>query len=193
MTRANLALDNKVYEDFSLLARQRNKTLFAFANESISVICKICSEGGDVADIYPLWRIASLLREFDVAVLPEDFLDELIAKEYSSDREGLLKMFQDLGSGRVSLLKLVSESIQGLAEVAKNAALLLPLKSFSVKEKARDVVEIDIVGAGKRTESAECTAEFLKAVLNGYGYVADKQELGIGTIRMWARRRGSPY
>lgn len=70
MARANLAVDNRLYEDFSLIARQRNKTLFAFANEAISAICKICNEGGTVSDVYPL-------EEYTEAVAKEESIRKL--------------------------------------------------------------------------------------------------------------------
>ena len=68
--------------------------------------------------------------------------------------------------------------------------LLLPIKNFKVSNNKDSLVEVGIVGAGKRMETAECCAEFVKAVLNGYGYETTKQELGTGTVRLWARKRG---
>jgi hypothetical protein len=51
-------------------------------------------------------------------------------------------------------------------------------------------VQVNIVGAGRRIETTECSFEFLKALLNGYGYSVASHELGIGTIRIRATKRG---
>lgn len=152
-------------------------------------MCKICEEGGNVSELYQLWRLASVMKQIDVMVLPADFLDDLIAKEYATGREALLKMFRNLGSGLVSLLKLVAGNLDKLAELEKDFEFVLPIKSFKVSYPENHVAEIDIVGAGKKLESTECSAEFVKAVLTGYGYDITKQELGIGVIRIWASKR----
>ena len=192
MARTNLSVDGAVYDEFSVQARHQNKTLFAFTNESLAAICRICNEGGSVSDVYPLWHASSVLRQIEVMTLPSDFLEELIASQYATDKTKLLKMFWDLGLGLVGLLKIAAEDLNSLASMTKEFMLLLPIKNFKVNNNGNGgVVEIGIVGAGKRVETAECSAEFVKAVLNGYGYETTKQELGIGTIRLWARKRGA--
>ena len=190
MARTNLSVDGAIYEEFSLQARRQNKTLFAFTNETLGAICKICNEGGSVSDVYPLWHASSVLRQIEVMTLPSDFLEELISAQYATNKEKLLKMFWDLGLGLVGLLKIAAGDIETLATMTKEFMLLLPIKNFKVANSKDNLIEVGIVGAGKRIETAECSAEFVKAVLNGYGYETTKQELGTGTIRLWARRRG---
>ena len=191
MARTNLSVDGGIYEEFSSQARRQNKTLFAFTNETLGAICKICYEGGAVSDLYPLWHASSVLRQIEVMTLPSDFLEELIAAEYAGSKEKVLKMFWDLGSGLVGVLKMAAGDIETLAAMAKEFMLLLPIKNFKVGNNSKDgLMEVGIVGAGKRVETAECSAEFVKAVLNGYGYETTRQELGTGTIRLWARKRG---
>ena len=183
MARSNLSVDSDVFEDFSRQTRRQNKTLFAFANETLSTVCKICDEGGNVSELYPIWHTVTLLKQVDVMTLPSDFLDSLIAKEYANDKEGVLKMFWDLGANLVGVLKLVADNIQSLEDVAKDLSLLLPIKRLKIANLEDDSVEIGIAGAGKRIESTECSAEFIKAVLNGYGYSVASQYVGVGTIR----------
>lgn len=190
MARTNLSVDGAIYEEFSLQARRQNKTLFAFTNETLGAICKICNEGGSVSDLYPLWHVSSVLRQIEVMTLPSDFLEELIAVRYAEDKDKLLKMFWDLGLGLVGLLKIAAGDLETLALMTKEFMLLLPIKNFKINSDKDGTIEVGIVGAGKRNETAECSAEFVKAVLNGYGYETTKQELGTGTIRIWARRRG---
>ena len=190
MARTNLSVDGTIYEEFSLQARRQNKTLFAFTNETLGAICKICNEGGSVSDVYPLWHASSVLRQIEVMTLPSDFLEELIEAQYAVNKEKLLKMFWDLGLGLVGLLKIAAGDLETLSTMTKEFMLLLPIKNFKVSNNKDSQVEVGIVGAGKKMETAECSAEFVKAVLNGYGYETTKQELGTGTIRIWARKRG---
>ena len=190
MARTNLSVDGTIYEEFSLQARRQNKTLFAFTNETLGAICKICNEGGSVSDVYPLWHASSVLRQIEVMTLPSDFLEELIAAQYAVNKEKLLKMFWDLGLGLVGLLKIAAGDLETLSTMTKEFMLLLPIKNFKIGNNKDCQVEVGIEGAGKRIYRADCRAEFVKAVLNGYGYETLKQELGTGTIRLWARKRG---
>lgn len=103
MARTNISVDQSVFDEFSYQAKRQNKTLFAFANESLSAIAKISAEGGSAADLLKMWRSVSLLKQLDVITLPSDFIDELIAKHYSVDKQGLLKMFGELGSSIVGI------------------------------------------------------------------------------------------
>jgi len=191
MARTNISVDQAVFNEFSSEAQRQNKTLFAFANESLSTIAKIAAEGGNPVDLYNMWRAVTLLKQFDVITFPSDFIDELISKDYARDKEGMLKMFRDLGSQIVGVLKIAAEDLDELSALVKNFAGLLPLKQFTlVAKEDKNKVEIDVVGAGRKIESTECALEFLTSVLNGYGYRVTKKEVNVGTIRVWASRRG---
>jgi|GEM_PF-321953 hypothetical protein len=196
LARTNLSVDRRIFEEFSTQAQNQNKTLFAFANESLSAITKICAEGGSPAGLYSIWRTFSLLKQIDVITLPSDFVDNLISKLYSTDKEGLLKMFRDLGASLVGLLKIAAQDLDKLSELVKDFTIILPVKQFRITKKkeegnyGEETVEVDIIGAGKKMESTECTFEFVKSILEGYGYVVSKQELTIGTLRIWALKRG---
>jgi len=188
--RTNISVDEGIFEEFSSEAKRRDKTLFAFANESLSAIAKISAEGGDPSELYRFWRSVALLKEVDVITLPSDFVDELIAKQYASDKEGLLKMFSDMGSHMVGILKIAAKDLNELAGLAQDLTLLLPIKQFKLsRSQGDDVVEIGIVGAGRRLESTECSFVFLQSILNGYGYKVTKHEMNVGTIMMVASRR----
>jgi hypothetical protein len=191
MARTNISVDRSVFEEFSRCAQMQNKTLFAFANESLATTSKICAEGGNPSDLYRMWRSISLLKQIDVITLPSEFVDDLIGRLYKGDREGTLKMFQELGASLVGLLKIIAKDIDGLAETAKDFMLILPVKSLKVTSGGQGEIEISIVGAGRRIESTQCTFEFVKSVLNGYGYDTVGHEIGIGTIQLRATRRSS--
>jgi hypothetical protein len=61
---------------------------------------------------------------------------------------------------------------------------------MEIVKAERNSVIVNIVGAGRRIETTECSFEFLKALLNGYGYSVSSHELGVGTIRIQATKRG---
>lgn len=190
MARTNISVDQLVFDEFSSEAQRQNKTLFAFANETLGTMAKITAEGGNPLDLYKMWRAVSLLKQFDVITLPSDFIDELISKDYARDKEGTLKMFRGLGSQIVGVLKIAAENLDELSELVRNFAGLLPVKKFTLAAKDENKVEISVVGAGRKIESTECAFEFLTSVLNGYGYSVTKKEVNVGTIRIWASRRG---
>ncbi|MDG6939123.1 MAG: hypothetical protein JRN39_01815 [Nitrososphaerota archaeon] len=191
MSRTNITVDRSVFQEFSSQVKRQNKSLFASANESLLAVSKIYAEGGTAPDIYRLWRLASVLKQIDVITLPSDFVDELLGKLYEMDRASLLQMFAKMGSGLVGLLRITADDVRSLNEIAKDFMLILPLKKLKLTEADPDSIEIDMVGAGGTFVSAECTAEFITALLNGYGYTETKREIGLGTVRMWATRRTS--
>jgi len=190
VARTNISVDHEVFEEFSSQAKRKDKTLFAFANESLSAVAKITAEGGDPSDLYRFWSSVALLKRVDVITLPSDFVDELIAKQYASDKEGLLKMFSDLGSQLVGVLKIAAKDLDEVADLAQDFTALLPIKQFKIsRTEEGDVLEIGIVGAGRRIESTECSFVFLQSILNGYGYTVTKHETSVGTVRVWASNR----
>jgi hypothetical protein len=84
---------------------------------------------------------------------------------------------------------MVTEDLSGLSDLAQDFGFIIPIKRFSTTTSKEGVVEIDVVGAGKGLETTLCSAEFLKAILNGYGYDVTKEETHAGAIRIWARKR----
>lgn len=189
MARTNISIDQSVFEEFSSQVERQNMTLYAYANEALSTVAKISAEGGNPSDLLRMWRSVTLLKQIDVITLPSDFIDELVSRIYANDRAGALKMFGDLGSSLVGILKIVATDLDELSQLAKDFAALLPLKQFKINRLEGTSIEIVIVGAGRRIESTECTLEFLKSILNGYGYSITKTELNVGTIRLWASKR----
>jgi hypothetical protein len=189
MARTNLSVDRRVFDEFSSQAQRKNMTLFAFANESLSAISKISAEGGSPSEMYRIWRILSILRQVDVITLPSDFVEELIERLYQTNKEATLGKFRELGASVVGLLKMVTEDLAGLSDLAQDFGFIIPIKRFSTTTNKDGTVEIDVVGAGKGLETTLCSAEFIKAILNGYGYDVTKEETHAGAIRLWARRR----
>lgn len=186
MARTNISVDQNIFEEFSAQAERQNKTLFAFANESLSTISKVASEGGTPSQLYGIWRATSVLKQIDVITLPSDFVDGLIARLWASGKEETLRMFNDLGGQLVGVLKIAAPDLTELSRLEKDLSGLLPIKQLTIREQGgKGSLEINVVGAGRRIESTECAREFLVAIVRGYGYSVTRQEINVGTIRLW--------
>jgi len=190
MVRTNLSIDKAVFEEFAAEADRRKMTLFAFANESLSAITKISQEGGNPDEFYKIWRVLTILRQVDVITLPSDFVDDLIERLFKVDSSGTKAKFRELGASLVGLLKMAAENIEDLAPLAKDFGFIIPIKHFALTTPKPGLVQVDVVGAGRAIETTQCSAEFLKAIIEGYGYAVIKEDLHPGTIRLVAERTG---
>lgn len=190
MARTNLSIDRQVFDNFAAEADRRNMTLFAFANESLTAITKISQEGGDPEEFYRIWRVLSILRQVDVITLPTDFVEYLIERQYEADIGGTKGKFKELGTSLVGLLKMATENIEGINSLAKDFGFFIPIKHFALTRVKDGLIQVDVVGAGKGIETTQCSSEFLKAVIAGYGYAVKKEELHPGTIRILAEKTG---
>jgi len=190
MVRTNLSIDKGVFEEFAAEADRRKMTLFAFANESLSAITKISQEGGNPEEFYKIWRVLSILREVDVITLPSDFVEDFIERLYKDDPQLTRSKFRNLGTSIVGLLKMAAENIEDLTPLAKDFGFFIPIKHFELRKLKDGTVQVDVVGAGKTAETTECSAEFLKSILAGYGYAVIREELHPGTMRLQAEKTG---
>jgi len=83
---------------------------------------------------------------------------------------------------------MAADNLEDLAPLAKDFGFFIPIKHFDLHTTKDGRVQVDVVGAGKGLETTECSAEFLKSILSGYGYSVTKEELHPGTIRLQAER-----
>lgn len=190
MPRISLSVDRDIGNEFSTQAERAGKTLYTFANEWLDTASKISAEGGTAKEALENWRIFSVLRDVEIITLPADFVEKLIARLYAAEKENLFKMFSDLGASLVGVMKMVAPDVEQLAVLAKDFAGIIPTKRIDIVKSDTNSVQVNIIGAGRRTETTECSFEFVKALLNGYGYTVSSQELGVGTIRARATKRG---
>lgn len=191
MPRSNISVDKTVFDNFAAQAMLEGKTLYAFTNEWLEAAAKISARGGKAKETFDLWQSNITLRQFDSIVLPSDFVDGMIVKLYSTDKTSLLRSFGDLGKELVGVLKMAAGDIGALSELVSEFTPFTPIKRFETKVLDDNTAEVNIVGVGKKLESTECCFEFLRAVLNGYGYDVASHELYPGTIRATAKRRSS--
>jgi len=185
-------VDDAVFDEVSVQARRQGRTLYAFMNEALSVMTKICADGGDPSELLEMWRLTSTLKLLEVVTLPSDFADDLIVELYHIDKKALLRRASELGSRLVEPLQIIAGDIDRLSQLAQDLKLILPIKELKmVSDADKGSIEVAVVGAGRRLESTECCSSFLKALLEGYGYTVAKQDVGLGTIRIWGNKNGN--
>ena len=190
MTRSSISVDTNVSDEFSLQAERAGKTLYTFANEWLDAASKISAEGGSAGEIVGNWRIFSVLKQVDVITLPADFVEELIANLYASEKDNLFKTFGKLGSDLVSFMRVAAPDISQLSVLAREFAGVIPTKRIDIRTEG-NAIQVDVVGAGRRIETTECSLEFVKSILIGYGYRITSQEVGIGVIRIRGTKTGT--
>lgn len=189
MARTNLSIDRRVFEEFANQVERKNMTMFAYANESLSVMAKVAAEGGDPSSLYSIWKVTTILKEADAIMLPSDFLEELLEELYVTDKRRLLDRFHALGASLVGLLRIFADDVANLGALAKEFSFMVPIKHISMSKDPNGDIQVDVVGAGKRMAAAECSSEFLKGVLGGYGYSVTKEDLHPGVMRFWAQKK----
>jgi hypothetical protein len=182
--RTSLSVPRDVGDQFTAQADRAGKILYSFASEWLDAASKISARGGTAKGTLELWNLCSMLRDAEVIPLPADFVEGLISDLYAVDKESVRERFHKMGSGLVSLLKIAAPNVEELALLAKEFAGFIPAKRIEIKRTGNKSLMVNVVGAGRRFETTECSFEFVRAVLKGYGYSVVSQDLGIGTIRI---------
>jgi hypothetical protein len=189
--RVSISVDRDVGEGFALQAGHAGNTLYAFANQWLATASKISAEGGTAHRTIDEWKVCSVFRDVEVIPLPADFVEEMVEGLCYADREKALRTFKALGENLVSLMKIYAPDIDQLAALAKGFAGIAPLKRLDIERVDGDSIVLSAIGAGRKFEVTECAFEFVKSILNGYGYAVTAFELGVGTIKVEAKPRES--
>ena len=183
-------VEDSVFDEVSVQARRQGRTLYAFMNEALSVMTKICADGGDPSELLEMWRLTSTLKLLEVVTLPSDFVDDWIVQLYHIDRgppeKGERAWREACGAAADN-----SGDVDRLSQLAQDLKMILPIKELRmVSDAEKGSIELSILGAGRRFESTDCCGAFITALLGGYGYSVVKQEIGLGTIRIWGQKNG---
>ena len=191
MTRSSLSVDSGVADEFSVQAERSGKTLYAFANEWLEAASKLSAQGAGAKEIVGYWQILAVLKQVDIITLPADFVEDLISSLYQKEKEHLFKTFSDLGANLVGLMKMVAPDVEKLAELAREFAVVIPTKRIEIVRVDGNTIQVNIIGAGRKIETTECSFEFVKSIVLGYGYNITSQEIGVGVIRIRATKRAT--
>lgn len=182
-------MDGPSSTEIASVAKSEEKTIRAFVNEWLLVATKLSKQGWSPTKLESLCNSFALMKEMDAITLPSDFVDQLIAKEYMTDKQGLFQMFREMGFQIADVVKIDSPSVRELAKVANGFLSLLPLKLFKITvDEKENNMEIVVVGVGKRMESTECAFQMLEGFLNSYDFSVTSRQINVGTIMVQASR-----
>ena len=173
MPRTNISIADGVADGLSAEAMKRNKTLYAFANESLEAVISVCKLAGEPSDVFPSWKMSRMLKDVDAVPLPGDLVEKLIKKLYAVDRDWLLKTWAREGGRIGNYLQMSYAEISQLSEAAIEFQGLLPLKRVEARSIAggeRPRMNLHAIGLGLSEESTECAAQFIKGIVESYGW-----------------------
>ncbi len=188
MPRTNISVADEVADSLSEEAMRRNKTLYAFANESLGAVVGVCRLSGEPAEIPPAWKMGRMLKDLDAVPLPGDLVEKLVKKLHETDREWLLKTWETEGDRIGKYLQMGYQDLGQLSQAAVEFQGLLPLKRIEVRSagqgdgKGRMVVRA--VGAGMSPESTACAERFIRGVITSYSWEVRQSKASEGILEL---------
>ncbi len=190
MGRTNIAVDDSVADELSLEAGRENKTQYALANEALLAVLDVAKGGGNPKQIYPAWKFVSMMKDVGCLVLPEDLVEKLISRMYSTDKDWLLKSWHEEGLRLGEFLKMSAVNPEDLGKVIQEFQVLLPAQKIEFKKMesddqdspGRSIYEIRALGAGSSIESTICADQFIRGLLSAYPLRITESKISRGII-----------
>ncbi len=188
MPRTNISIADEVADELSAEAMKRNKTLYAFANETIGAVISVCKLSGEPSEVLPSWKMGRMLKEVDAVPLPGDLVEKIVRRLYESDREWMLKTWFAEGQRIGSYLRMGYPELQALATAAVEFQGLLPLRRLEIREAAgaemRGQFVVRAVGAGQSVEATTCAEQFIRGVVDAYSWNVKSGRVSEGIIEL---------
>ena len=195
MARTNIAVDEDTADLLADEATRENKSLYALTNEALTAVMKVCKDGGSPKEVYPSWRWSRILKDTDAIPIPGDFMENLMKKTFSADKDWLLKAWFDEGKRVGSYLHMYAEDFQLLVSRIDELEGFLPVKrvEFETKEvDGRIIVVVRVVGAGLSVESTTCSEQFLRGMISAYPYRVTESRVSEGLIELKVEEEKRP-
>ena len=192
MPRTNISISDETAERLSQEAIRRNKTLYAFANESLEAVISICRLAGEPSQVFSSWKMGRILKEIDAVPLPGYLVEKLVKRLYESDKDWLLKAWAIEGDRIGKYLQMSYADISELSRAVMEFQDLLPMKRIEVKEAGppgskREMV-IRAIGAGLSAESTACAESFMRGLLGSYEWSVKASRISEGIIELETTR-----
>ncbi len=188
MPRTNISIADNIADDLSVQAMKKNKTLYAFANESLEAVISICKLSGEPGEVVPSWKMGRMLKDIDAVPLPGDLVEKLIKKLYAADKAWLLKTWFDEGARTGHYLQMGYSDISKLSQAAIEFQGLLPLKRIEIRsvedQEARGNLMLRAIGLGLSAESTACAEQFIRGILDSYSWSAKAGKLSEGILEL---------
>jgi hypothetical protein len=164
---------DEVAEKLSAEAMRRNKTLYAFANESLEAVISVCRLSGEPFEVLSSWKMSRMLKDVDAVPLPGDLVEKLIKKLFAADRDWLLGIWAQEGGRIGNYLQMSYPEISQLSQAAVEFQGLLPLKRVEVRSVPageRPRMNLRAIGVGQSEESTACAEQFIRGIVESYGW-----------------------
>ncbi len=188
MPRTNISIADDVADELSSEAMKRNKTLYAFANESLMAVMSVCKLSGEPSEVLASWKMGRMLKDVDAVPLPGDLLEKLIGKLYESDKDWLLGVWLAEGKRIGSYLRMGYAELTDLSQAAVEFQGLLPLKRLefrsAVHGEPRGQIVLRAIGAGISSEATACAEQFIRGVVESYAWGVRSVRTAEGIIEM---------
>jgi hypothetical protein len=194
--RTNISIADDVADKLSAEAMKRNKTLYAFANESLEAVVSVCRLSGEPSEVLPAWRLGRMLKEVDAVPIPGDLVEKLLKKLYQEDRDWLLKAWQAEGERIGSYLQMGYPELAQLSQAAVEFQGLLPLKRVEFRNLedsgTRGRMVLRAVGAGQSLESTTCAEHFVRGVAGSYSWSVRGVKVAEGILELELQEEKRP-
>ena len=186
--RTNISVSDEVADSLSAEAMRRNKTLYAFANESLEAVISVCKLSGEPSEVAPAWKMGRMLKDLDAVPLPGDLVEKLLKKLFADDKDWLLKTWENEGDRVGKYLQMGYQDMSQLSDAVVEFQGLLPVKRVEVRSidsgDSRGRMLIRAVGAGMSTESTACAERFIRGVVGAYSWTVKGAKTSDGIIEL---------
>ena len=188
MPRSSIAVEEALADALSDEARKHNKTLYAFANESLEAVISVSRLSGNPSELVSAWKMSRMLKEVDAVPLPGDLVEKLIKKLYESEKDWLLKTWLNEGDRIGKYLQMGYQELTQLSQAAAEFQGLLPLKRIEIRSinsgdsKGRNLLRA--IGAGQSIESTACAEQFIRGIVASYSWSVKGSKVSEGIIEL---------
>lgn len=191
--RTNISIADDVADELSSEAMKRNKTLYAFANESLTAVISVCKLSGEPREVLHSWRMARMLKDVEAVPLPGDLVEKMLKKLYETDQTWLLKTWFAEGARLASYLRMAYEELPSLAQAAVEFQGVLPLRRLefrSIEEgETKGGLLLRALGAGLSAESTACAEQLIRGIVDSYSWAVVSSRTAEGILELQLSRR----
>jgi len=196
MPRTNISIADDVADGLSNEALKRNKTLYAFANESLTAVISVCGLSGEPSEVLPAWKMGRMLKDVDAVPLPGDLLEKIVKRLFAQDKDWLMKIWLGEGERIGSYLRMGYPDLTNLSQAAVEFQGLLPFKRLEFRSsdnpELKGQLVVRAIGAGMSPEATACAEQFIRGVVGAYTWWVKGSRTAEGIIEMQISKEKRP-
>ena len=189
--RSNIAVDDVIASQLSMIARREDKTSFALANECLGEALKICEQGGHPDEIYSAWIMHHIGQEvMAFEWIGKNSMEQLVRDFAHLDLAKFSKLWYSTGFNFGVYLQLCFPTIEDVV-----ALLTLLRQQFSIgrhrfayersdsAEGGSDSFSLSIVSSYS-AEVLTFLAEYWRGLLSSYGLTIVESQIAEGVVKL---------